>query len=104
MAGALSLQLTILLLPLLLFQLFPQSLGFLANTLDAFHSLPFFIHIAALHNPLHDLPCVNSGEVVRTNFLIDAHGLWSSVRIVCQRHKARGAVIDSVRKAVGTRC
>jgi hypothetical protein len=103
MTGGLSLQLAVLLLPLLPFQLFPQSLGFLANALDSFHPLPLLIHVAALHNPLHDLPCVDPGEVVSANFLIDAHSLWRRVRVIRQGHKARRAVIDSIRKAVGTR-
>lgn len=95
--------LAVLLSPLLLFKLLPQPMGFFANAFHAFYSLPLFVHGSAFHDPLHDLPCVDPSEVVGSDFLVDAHSLGGSVRIIRQGNEARGAVIDGVRKSVGTR-
>jgi hypothetical protein len=77
-----------------------SPLRFFTDSFDSFYSLPLFIHITALHNPLNDLSCVHSGKVVTSNLPIYSHSFRGAIWVICQRHEAGGSMIDSVRNAI----
>ena len=95
---------TTLLQPLLFFHFFSNSLCILTNALNPFNPLSLLIHISTLQYPLHDLTRIHTRKIMPSYLAVDTHLLWGGIRIIGERHEARGAVVDGIGDTPGGRC
>lgn len=85
-----------LLLTLLLLENLTLACRRLDFGLHALGSLSRLVHVAALHDALDNLACVDVGEGVVADFAVDAHGLGRRVGVVGERDEGRGTVVHGV--------
>lgn len=88
-----------LLLALLLLQLLALPHRLLHLGLHALGPLPRLVHVAALHDALHNLARVHVAEGVLPDLPVDAHLLGRRVRVVRERDEGRRPVVHGVGRA-----